>query len=218
MGRFMPRLSRFVSLALLAAALPLAGCANIVNTKAFPGLEQAGTSASAVAVVPFDARGRGGAPATEGAEFSAAPVVARQVAEAIAARGVKVIPPEDVARAMQKAGVPADAKPEQIAALAQEKFGANIMLMGQVIRFRDRRGENLGASAPASVGFNVTLYQAPTATRLWSATFDETQKPISANLFNLGRYPGGGSRWLTAEELSKWGADGVADAFPISAK
>jgi hypothetical protein len=45
-----------------------------------------------------------------------------------------------------------------------------------------------------------------------------TQAPISANLFNMGRYPGGGTRWLTAEELSKWGADGVADAFPISAK
>ncbi len=64
----------------------------------------------------------------------------------------------------------------------------------------------------------MTLFDAPAATRLWSATFDETQQPMSTNLFNLGRYPGGGTRWLTAEELSKWGAEGVASSFPISAK
>lgn len=213
MGERMPRL-----IAGLVLLLALAGCAQVVKTQAFPGLEQAQSAASAVAIAPFDARGRGGIPATEGPEAAGAPVVARQVAEAIAARGVSVIPPEDVARALLSAGMPADAKPDQIAAVAQQKFGANLLLMGQVSRYRDRQGENLGASSPASVGFSVTLYQAPAATRLWSAGFDETQAPISANLFNMGRYPGGGSRWLTAEELSKWGADGVADAFPVSAK
>jgi len=216
MGELMPRLAR--PLLIAACALLLAGCAHVVKTQAFPGLEQAQSGASAVAIAPFDARGRGGVPATEGPEAEGAPVVARQVAEAIAARGVKVIPPEDVARALQSAGVPADAKTEQIAAMVQQKFGANLLLTGQVSRYRDRRGENLGAASPASVGFSVTLYQAPAATRLWSASFDETQAPISSNLFNLGRYPGGGTRWLTADELSKWGADGVADAFPVSAK
>lgn len=216
MGELMPRLAR--PLLIAACALLLAGCAQVVKTQAFPGLEQAQSGASAVAVAPFDARGRGGVSTTEGPEAEGAPVVARQVAEAIAARGVKVIPPEDVARSLQSAGVPADAKPDQIAAMVQQKFGANLLLMGQVSRYRDRKGENLGAASPASVGFSVTLYQAPAATRLWSAGFDETQAPISSNLFNLGRYPGGGTRWLTADELSKWGADGVANAFPVSAK
>lgn len=200
----------------MAGALALSGCASIVQTRTYPGLEQAGTGVTSVAVAPFDARGVRGVPAKEGAEASGAPVVARQVAEALAARGVSVIPPEDVARALQNAGVPADAKTEQIAAIAAEKFGSNMLVTGQVARFRDRRGENLGAATPASVGFEVVLYQAPGATRLWSATFDETQAPLSANVFNMGRYPGGGTRWLTAEELSGWGAGGVADAFPVS--
>jgi len=204
----MPRLS--LALCLLLA---LSGCAKVVSVQTFPGLDQAQSGVTAVAVAPFDSRGR-----NEGPEAAAAPVVARQVAEAISARGINVIPPEDVARAMQKAGLPVDAKPAEIAALTQAKFGANVLLDGQVTRFRDRRGENLGAASPASVGFFVTLYQAPAGTKLWSASFDETQAPISANLFNMARYPGGGSRWLTAEELSKWGADGVANAFPISAK
>ncbi len=202
----------------LVLALVLGGCAQVVKTQTFPGLEKAQSGVSAVAVAPFDARGRTGAVVSEGAEAEGAPVVARQVAEALSARGVNVVPPEDVARALQNAGVPADAKPDQIAAVTQQKFGANLLLTGQVSRYRDRRGEDLGASSPASVGFTVTLYDAPAATRLWSAGFDETQAPLTTNLFNMGRYPGGGTRWLSAEELSRWGADGVAAAFPVSSQ
>lgn len=213
MGDLVPRL-----ITTLVLALALAGCAQVVKTQTFPGLEKAQAGVSAVAVAPFDARGRGGAVVTEGAEAEGAPVVARQVAEALAARGVSVVPPEDVARALQNAGLAGDAKPGQIAAVTQQKFGANLLLTGQVSRYRDRRGEELGASSPASVGFSVTLYDAPAATRLWSAGFDETQEPLTTNLFNMGRYPGGGSRWLSAEELSRWGADGVAEAFPVSAQ
>ena len=213
MGDLVPRVVAAAVLALAAI-----GCAQTVKVQTFPGLEQAQAGVSAVAVAPFEARGRDGGVLTEGPEASGAPVVARQVAEAIAAHGVSVIPPQDVARALQSAGVAAGAKPDQIAAVTQQKFGASLLLTGQVSRYRDRQGENLGVSSPASVGFSVTLYQAPGAAKLWSGSFDETQEPMSANLFNMGRYPGGGTRWLTAEELSKWGADGVADVFPVSAK
>ena len=36
------------------------------------------------------------------------------------------------------------------------------------------------------------------------------------SFFNVFRYPGGGTRWLTAEELSQWGASEVAQAMPTS--
>ncbi len=71
----------------------------------------------------------------------------------------------------------------------------------------------MGASRPASVSFRVTLYEAPSGFKLWSARFDETQRPLSDNLFNARRYPGGGSRWLTSTELVKWGAREVAGAL-----
>ncbi len=77
-------------------ALAAIGCAQTVKVQTFPGLEQAQAGVSAVAVAPFEARGRDGGVLTEGPEASGAPVVARQVAEAIAAHGVSVIPPEDV--------------------------------------------------------------------------------------------------------------------------
>ena len=77
-------------------------------------------------------------------------------------------------------------------------------------RYRERTGEAFGTSRPASVSYRVTLYSAPEGTRLWIGQFDETQKPLSANVFNARRYPGGGTRWLTAGELTRWGAGEIA--------
>jgi hypothetical protein len=85
-----------------------------------------------------------------------------------------------------------------------------------VLRWRDRVGEKLGASQAAGVGFEVTLLRTPDGAKLWTAVFDETQLPITDNFFNVFRYPGGGTRWLTAEELSQWGATEVAQAMPTS--
>lgn len=229
----MPRLSRLSGLVALAAALALGAAAcskvqkvapgvgvpNVVQVRSFPALEKASRNVAAVAVAPFEARERGEMRASEGPARTAAPLVARQVAEALSARGVNVIPPEDMARALANAGVDAArATPEQLAAVAKDGFGADLLLTGRVMRFRELRGENLGASAPASVAFEVTLHDAPAGARLWQATFDETQQPLSANVFNAGRYPGGGTRWLKADELSKWGADGVANAFPVQTR
>jgi hypothetical protein len=37
---------------------------------------------------------------------------------------------------------------------------------------------------------------------IWTARFDETQKPLNENLLNLGQVASRGVRWLKAEELS----------------
>jgi len=44
---------------------------------------------------------------------------------------------------------------------------------------------------------------------IWSARFDETQKPLSENIFALGDIGQRGIKWLTAEELMQ---DGVKKA------
>ena len=59
------------------------------------------------------------------------------------------------------------------------------------------------------------LCSAPGARRLWSGQFDETQQPLSENVLSASRYPGGGSRWLTAEELATWGARETALTIPL---
>ena len=78
-------------------------------------------------------------------------------------------------------------------------------------RYTERRGGELGSTRPASVGLELTLHAAPGARKLWSARFDQTQRALSENLFLAPRYPGGGSRWLTAAELAQWGLSEAAE-------
>jgi hypothetical protein len=143
-----------------------------------------------------------------------AELVTRAVSDAIAARGISLIPASDVETAFIGSGTPVPRlNAREAAPLAAKSFGATGVLLGQVFRYREREGQALGAGAPASVAFEVTLHEAPSGFRLWSARFDETQRPLTDNLFNVRRYPGGGSRWLTAAELLRWGADAMADAL-----
>jgi len=203
--------------AAIIAAFVLQGCAaGLRESRKHPALSDQRFELGKVAVAPF----RAGRTFGRSEDRSVVPpdsalVVAKQVAEAIAARGIPVVSPEDIRSAADPAATSSDSlDPARVLAAASD-FGANAVLTGTVVRWRDRQGERLGASAPASVGFEVTLLRVPDGAKLWTAVFDETQQPLTENLFNAFRYPGGGSRWLTAEELSGWGADEVATALPL---
>jgi hypothetical protein len=63
------------------------------------------------------------------------------------------------------------------------------------------------------VAFEVTLYAAPSGKKLWTARFDETQQSLNERPLDASRYPGGGTRWLTAAELARWGADATAESL-----
>ena len=127
-----------------------------------------------------------------------------------------MVPAEDVARVL-----PTEASPERplvprvVAQVAATEFGAYAVLLGEVSRFEERSGQAAGTRHPAGVGFEVTLYTAPGAQKLWSAVFNETQQALSENVLSTYRYPGGGMRWLTAEELAQWGAKETVRALPI---
>jgi hypothetical protein len=93
---------------------------------------------------------------------------------------------------------------------AAREFGATSVLVGKVYRYRERRGGELGATRPASVGLELALYEAPGARTLWTGRFDHTQQALSENARVARRYPGSGSRWLSAAELARWGLDETA--------
>jgi hypothetical protein len=145
-----------------------------------------------------------------------AQLVARFMTEALVRRGVAVIAPSDVAIALAGNGVTTPTfDPRAAAELAAREFGATAVMLGRVSRYRERGGEKYGSSTAASVAFEVTIYSAPAAQRVWVSKFDETQRALSENVFNARRYPGGGTRWLTAAELAQWGAGSAADALPV---
>ena len=166
-----------------------------------------------IAVVPFYPRPTLERHLTEGGPDSeeAAALVTRFVTEGLSAAGFRVVPAGDVELAFSAEGLQVPRlTPGAAATLTSAEFGATSVLLGEVQRYRERSGEAFGTTRPASVSYVVTLYAAPGGERLWSGQFDETQQPLSANVFNARRYPGGGTRWLTAAELTRWGAGEIA--------
>lgn len=163
-----------------------------------------------VAVAPFTSALRDDAQA--GAQTAA--LVSTSLSQALATAGLDVIAPSDVGSALGAAGEPAaSADPAAVARVARQAFGATAVVLGRVTRVRQRLGSAAGASVPASVAFDVSVHEAPSGRRLWTGRFDETQPALSANVLRARQYPGGGTRWLTADELAQWGAQVTAAAI-----
>jgi hypothetical protein len=199
-------------LAQLCFALLGLGCTETVATQARPALAELAAPLRRIAVLPFRAPYAARELAGETEPRVAAQLLARYFAEALAARGVEVVAPADVATALAGADTS-----QRVGALLREKLGADAVLLGEVTRWEERQGEAYGAMEPAAVGFGVTLQGADGRT-LWSAEFDERQQPLGDNVLRAGQYPGGGSRWLTAEELARWGAQETVRALPLGAE
>jgi hypothetical protein len=193
----------FASLrASLAGCALLLGCAGTVVERPYPALAERGEPIRKVAVAPIAARPEEAA--------AAAGLVSRHLAEALAARGIEVVAPEDVAHLDTGGGVP------ELAAATARQFGADALLVGEITRWVEREGEALGSQRPAAVGIRVTLHGAPAGERLWQGEFDRTQQPLLENVLLTPRYPGGGTRWLTADEFAHFATDELAAAMPVA--
>jgi hypothetical protein len=170
-----------------------------------------------IAIIPFHAKDTLGKHVIEGGDSpeTVAELMARFLTEALVERGFGVIPPSDLAIILNSQGITLGKRnPRVVAEIAAREFGATAVMLGEVSRYRDRTGERYGSSKAASVAFEVSVHSAPAGHRLWTAKFDETQRPLSEHVLNARRYPGGGTRWLTAAELAQWGAVSAADSLP----
>lgn len=205
---------RFKGLGIAVVALAFAACAqNLVQVRdTGPGSGEA-LALSRVAIGPFRAAPRAGASTLPS---DATALVASYLAEGFASRGVDIVPSSDVAQALGSAEAGADLRPAL--AVARDKFGADALVSGSVYRFRDRDGEALGSVNPASVGFDVKIYRAGDGKLLWSGVFDHTQVALGENALTAAQYPGGGTRWMTSEELAHWGALKLVKEVPLAAK
>jgi hypothetical protein len=141
-------------------------------------------------------------------------LVATFVADALMVEGVQVIPPSDLAVLFEAQGAPLPRRdPRAAAETAAREFGASSVVLGEVYRWRERGGGARGSDRPAGVGYELSLFDASTGRRLWSSRFDHTQRSLTADPLTARNYPGGGSRWLTAAELARWGAEASAESL-----
>jgi len=105
--------------------------------------------------------------------------------------------------------------PLTIGRRAGQKMGVDLVLVGSVWRYRERTGGPAATWNPASVAFELYLVDVRTGEALWIGGFDETQKSLSENIWDLGTFMERGARWLTANELARFGMRELVAQIPL---
>lgn len=93
----------------------------------------------------------------------------------------------------------------EMARMAGERIGCNTVLETVVSRFDERVGGKYSVEKPAAVAFDFRLFAIASGAVLWSATFDETQKPVTENIYEWKKAKTRGFSWVSAEGLMQEG-------------
>ena len=100
---------------------------------------------------------------------------------------------------------PATDTPQSLAIALGRKLQTDHVMVGIVWRYKERVGTAQASPSPASVAFTLYLLNVQTGIPVWQATFDKTQQALSDNLLNAKEFFSMGARWLSADELSRFG-------------
>jgi hypothetical protein len=136
------------------------------------------------------------------------------IADAIAEQGIDVVSGDAVSAAIagvQRLTPAVDAR--IFAEIADREFGATGILLGEVLRFSEAAGVSEAARRPASVAFQLALYEAPAGEKVWAARFDETQSIDEPDLVSAPDDIRPSVAWLSADEIARNGAMAAADAL-----
>jgi len=90
-----------------------------------------------------------------------------------------------------------------------KKLEADFIFIGCLFRFEERVGSSLGVERAAAVSFDLHLFRLRDEKMVWIGKFDETQRPLSENLFKIGSFIRRKGSWLTAAELTSVGMDEI---------
>jgi len=198
--RLLPLLSRFVIASILLA---VAGCNPFHRPRKLP------ERVDLIAVMPIEPVERTSATPAEHVE-TLPPEAPRQVTAAVygaltSSSEWRVVPDLTVAQALAHMKREGDLA-SRARALGKE-VGADAVLFGTVSRYVERVGAEYGARHPAAVAFTLKLISVPSGEILWTGSFDETQQPLTSNLFNWWQFWRGGPRWFTAQEFVRIGVE-----------
>jgi hypothetical protein len=97
-------------------------------------------------------------------------------------------------------------------------LNADAVVVGYIYRFRERVGARYSVDLPASVAFDIHLIRVVDGRVLWGGHFDETQRPLSDDLFRLSTFVQRKARWITAKEMAISGLDDLFKTFPWPTK
>jgi len=95
-----------------------------------------------------------------------------------------------------------------------KELNLDFIIIGFLFRFEERIGSPIGVEKPASVGFDIHLFRLRDGMKVWEGRFDETQRPLSENLFKIVSFFRRKASWLTAKELASVGMDEMLKRLP----
>jgi hypothetical protein len=99
--------------------------------------------------------------------------------------------------------------PPSLAVALGRKLDADHIMVGTVWRYQERIGSATGSPHPASVAFALYVLNVETGMPVWEAAYEKTQQSLSENILNYKEFFNMGARWLTADELARYGIDQV---------
>lgn len=97
-------------------------------------------------------------------------------------------------------------------------LNADGVVAGYIYRFKERIGAEYSVDVPASVAFDIHLIRVKDGRVVWNGHFDETQRPLSDDLFRLSTFLQRKARWITAKEMAISGLEDMLKTFPDPAK
>ena len=90
---------------------------------------------------------------------------------------------------------------------------ADAVLVGHIYRYIERVGGNLSVESPASVAFDLHLVRVSDGRVLWTGYFDETQKTLMEDMFDISSFFERDGKWVTAEQMSSAGLEKIMETF-----
>jgi hypothetical protein len=91
----------------------------------------------------------------------------------------------------------------QLIQVAGEKLNCTKALQITLERYRERLGDEYSATDPATLAFEYQLINLADGKVLCFGQYDETQKPVSENVLDIGQAFKRGFKWITIADLTK---------------
>ena len=95
-----------------------------------------------------------------------------------------------------------------------EALSADLIVAGTLWRYRDKGAIEGFPEKPASVAFALYLVEPETGRRIWRGVFDETQEYALKDMSKFTERIKMGLKWLTADEMARYGVKKALSAFP----
>jgi hypothetical protein len=108
--------------------------------------------------------------------------------------------------------------PRALARKLGRSLGADYVVVGTLWRYRDRGRVPASPDSAASVAFALYLVDVESGVRVWRGVFDQTQQPLTDDLFKARQSLQMGVKWLSARELTRFGVEKVLKSFPTEEK